>query len=189
MVTTTLSAVPLPQRSRLREQVILHLAGEIVSGQLAAGDALPSEPELAREFGISKVVARECIQEGLAAYGLLRVQHGKRTVVLDQREWNVLAAPVQEAYHAVGASRELTSQLYDVRMILEVAAAGWAAEHASEAHVAELDGLVAEMRAIATESRNLPAFLRIDRTFHDVMGRAAANMVLRRNSYATFTIT
>lgn len=167
-----------PQRFRLREQFVLHLACEIISRRLVPGDSLPSEPELAKEFGISKVVVRECIQE-LAAYGMLHVQHGKRTVVLEQSEWDVLATPVQEAYHALGISRDLTRQLYDVRLVLEISAAGWAAEHATEAHISELDRLVDQMRSIAAESRDLAAFLKADRTFHDVIGRAAANMVLR----------
>jgi DNA-binding FadR family transcriptional regulator len=86
---------------------------------------------------------------------------------------------VQEAYHAVGAARDLTRQLYDVRLVLEISAAGWAAERANDTHVVELEALVAEMRSIASESRNPAAFLRVDRKFHDVIGRVSANMVLR----------
>src|ERR1039457_1044038 len=107
----------LPRRIRLREQLVVELAGEIVAGRLSSGDVLPPEPELAREFGISKVVVRECIQE-LAGYGLLRVQHGKRTTVLEQSEWHVLGRPVQEAYRLAGGAVELTNQAYDVRQVL-----------------------------------------------------------------------
>src|SRR5262249_18682497 len=102
--------VGLPQRMRLREQLVLHLAHEIISGRLKAGEPLPSEPELAREFGISKVVLRETIQE-LASYGLMRVRHGKRTTVLEQSEWDVLARPVQEAFRLAGSAAVLTKQL------------------------------------------------------------------------------
>ena len=52
-----------PRRIRLREQLVLHLAEEIIAGRLAVGETLPAEPELARTFGISKVVLREAIQE------------------------------------------------------------------------------------------------------------------------------
>jgi GntR family transcriptional repressor for pyruvate dehydrogenase complex len=168
----------MPQRVRLREQLVLHLAQEIISGRLAAGEPLPSEPELARTFGISKVVLRETIQE-LASYGMLRVQHGKRTTVLEQSDWTVLAAPVQEAYRLAGSAEDLTKQLYDVRLVLELSAVTLAAEHRSGGHLAELDALVDTMRTIARETRDVPAFLVSDRAFHDVIGRAAANMVLR----------
>jgi GntR family transcriptional regulator, transcriptional repressor for pyruvate dehydrogenase complex len=170
--------IRLPQRIRLREQLVLHLAHEIISGRLAAGEPLPSEPELAREFGISKVVLRETIQE-LASCGLLRVQHGKRTTVLQQSDWNVLAGPVQEAYRLSGNADDLTRQLYDVRLVLELSAVALAAEHSSRDHLSELDGLVDAMREIARKARDVPAFLVSDRAFHDVIGRATGNMVLR----------
>ena len=178
MSAAVATLIPLPQKLRLREQLVLHLAREIVSGRLAAGDPLPSEPELAREFGISKVVLREAIQE-LASCGLLRVQHGKRTTVLQQSDWNVLAGPVQEAYRLSGNAEELTRQLYDVRLVLELSAVALAAEHRSRDQLDELAGLVDAMRAIAAEAKDVPAFLVNDRAFHDVIGRATGNMVLR----------
>jgi DNA-binding FadR family transcriptional regulator len=178
MSAAVATLIPLPQKLRLREQLVLHLANEIVSGRLAAGDPLPSEPELAREFGISKVVLREAIQE-LASCGLLRVQHGKRTIVLQQSDWNVLAGPVQEAYRLSGNAEELTRQLYDVRLMLELSAVALAAEHRSLDQLNELDGLVDAMRDIAVLAKDVPAFLVNDRAFHDVIGRATGNMVLR----------
>jgi DNA-binding FadR family transcriptional regulator len=177
-MSVSAAIIRLPQRVRLREQLVLHLATEIITGRLAAGDPLPAEPELAREFGISKVVLREAIQE-LASYGMLRVQHGKRTTVLEESEWNVLAAPVQEAYRLAGGAEELTKQLYDVRLVLEMSAVALAAEHRSEGHLAEFDSLVDTMRTIARETRDVPAFLVNDRAFHDVIGRATGNMVMR----------
>ncbi len=172
------SSIPLPQKIRLRERLVLHLAHEIISGRLAAGEPLPSEPELAREFGISKVVLREAIQE-LASCGLLRVQHGKRTTVLQQSEWNVLAEPVQQAYGLSGNADQLTRQLYDVRLMLEVSAVALAAENCSQDQLHELDRLVDAMREIAGQAQDVPAFLANDRAFHDVIGRATGNMVLR----------
>jgi DNA-binding FadR family transcriptional regulator len=163
---------------RLREQLVLHLAHDIVSGRLKAGEPLPSEPELAREFGISKVVLRETIQE-LASYGMLRVQHGKRTTVLEQSDWDVLARPVQEAFRLAGSAEVLTKQLYEVRLLLEMSAVALAAEHSGPSHMKELDAHVDDMRTIARETRDVPAFLLSDRAFHDVIARAAGNMVLR----------
>jgi DNA-binding FadR family transcriptional regulator len=167
-----------PQRVRLREQLVLHLAEEIISGRLKVGDSLSAEPELARTFGISKVVLREAIQE-LASHGLLHVQHGKHTKVLGQANWNVLAQPVQVAYRQSGAASDLTKQLYDVRLILELSAVELAAEHRTREELRELNLLVDSMREIARTTRDVPAFLISDRAFHDVIGRATGNMVLR----------
>ena len=167
-----------PRRIRLREQLVLHLAEEIIAGRLAVGETFPAEPELARTFGISKVVLREAIQE-LASHGLLRVQHGKHTKVLEQSFWNVLAQPVQAAYRQSGAASDLTEQLYDVRLILELSAVSLATEHRSRDDLRELDALVESMRVIAKTTRDVSTFLVSDRAFHDVIGRATGNMVLR----------
>jgi len=157
---------------------VLFLAREIVAGRIPPNDALPPELELVRKFGISKVVIRECIQE-LAGYGMIRVQHGKRTVVLDQSEWNVLAPLVQEAYRLAGGAEDMTDQAYDVRLVLEMNAVGLAAERRSASHLDELDALVEAMRSIAMDTREVTEFLVKDRAFHDVVGRATGNMVLR----------
>jgi GntR family transcriptional repressor for pyruvate dehydrogenase complex len=124
------------------------------------------------------VVIRECIQE-LAGYGMIRVQHGKRTVVLDQSEWHVLAPLVQEAYRLAGGAEDMTDQAYEVRLVLEMNAVGLAAEHRSASHLDELDAHVEAMRSIAIDTREVPEFLVKDRAFHDVIGRATGNMVLR----------
>jgi GntR family transcriptional repressor for pyruvate dehydrogenase complex len=168
----------LPRPARLREQLVLHLAQEIVAGRLLPGTTLPPEPRLAQEFGISKVVVRECIQD-LTRYGMLRVQHGKRTIVLEQSEWDVLGPPVQKAFRLVGGAEDLTNQVYDVRLILETNAVALAARHRRANHLSELDALVAAMQSIARETREVPEFLVRDRAFHDVIGRATGNMVMR----------
>src|SRR4029079_16962 len=131
---------------------------EICAGRLAVGETLPAEPELARTFGISKVVLREAIQE-LASHGLLRVQHGKHTQVLEQSFWHVLAQAVQAAYRQSGTASDLTEQLYDVRLVLELSAVSLATEHRIRDDLRELDSLVESMRAIAKTTRDVSTFL------------------------------
>lgn len=78
------------RQNRLHEQLAAHLCREIVSGRLSTGASIPSEPELVRQYGVSKTVVRETIQ-ALAAAGLVRVQHGKRTTVLPESDWDILS--------------------------------------------------------------------------------------------------
>ena len=165
-------------RNRLRDHVVRHLAREIVARRLQPGESLPSTPELALDFGMSRVVVREGIQE-LASYGMVRVQHGKRTVVLDPGQWNVLAPAIQQVYLELGGWPELTGQIFDVRLILEVNASGLAAEHATDEQLATLQRLADLMRAVAGGSGELVEFLRIDREFHETLSQASGNAVLR----------
>ena len=154
---------------------------DIVGGRLEAGESLASEPELAASFGVSKVVVREMVQ-ALAAQGLVRVQQGKRTEVLPESEWDVLAPTVQQAYRDEGRGAELTKQFYEARRVIEANSAASAADRASDDDLADLEKMITEMRDIATGSRELPSFLAVDRRFHDAIGRAAGNTVLRQVS-------
>jgi len=85
-----------PRTAKLYEQITPQIARDIVSRRLPPGATIPSEPQLVATFGVSKTVARETVQV-LEAAGLVRVQHGRRTVVLDEQEWNILSLLIQEA--------------------------------------------------------------------------------------------
>jgi GntR family galactonate operon transcriptional repressor len=166
-------------RTKLSDHVVLHLSREIVRGHLKSGDHLASEPELATMFGISKPVVRESLR-ALASLGLIRVQQGKRTVVQDGSEWNVLDPLVQEAFRAEGRGPELARQLYELRLILETNSASRAAERATPAHLQELGVLAERMKAIATTTYDRDEFLVADRAFHDAVARASGNEALRQ---------
>lgn len=176
--------------SKLSDKIALHVCREIVRGDLKPGDNLASEPELAVWLGVSKPVVRESLRD-LASLGLIRVQHGKRTVVQEQGEWNVLDPMVQEAFRAEGKGVELALQLYELRQILETNSAARAATRATPEQVAELIAMAAHLREIATVTNDPDEFLRVDRIFHDAIGRASGNEALRqviRNVHAFLTV-
>jgi GntR family transcriptional regulator, transcriptional repressor for pyruvate dehydrogenase complex len=165
--------------SKLSDRVALHVAREIVRGDLKPGDRLTSEPELAALLGVSKPVVRESLRD-LASLGLIRVQHGKRTTVQEPSEWNVLDPLLQDAFQLEGRGAELALQLYELRLILETNSAARAAARATPEQVAELSMLAGQLREIAITSADADEFLRIDRAFHDAVARASANEALRQ---------
>src|SRR5439155_15410669 len=159
--------------------VVPHICREIVSGSLPPCSMVPSEPELLASYGVSKTVVRETVQ-ALAALGLVRVQHGKRSVVLPQSEWNILSLPVQEAYRAENLARPLVQELYDVRLVLEPQAARWTAERRSFDHCEELQHLIDVMAdSLQASQDGAGVFLEYDRDFHLAIATASANRVLR----------
>jgi len=176
--------------SKLSDKLAVHFAREIVRGDLAPGQHLRSEPELAAQLGVSKPVIRESLRD-LASLGLIRVQHGKRTTVQEPSEWNVLDPMIQEAFRLEGRGAELALQLYDLRLILEASSAARAAERATPEQIAELTQLAAQLRELATASNDPDAFLHVDRMFHDAVARASANEPLRqviRNVHVFLTV-
>ena len=64
----------------LWQQVYDDVLGEIRSGVLAVDDRLPSEIEMAEQYGVSRDVIRRA-KEDLAGQGWLIVLHGRGTFV------------------------------------------------------------------------------------------------------------
>jgi GntR family transcriptional regulator, galactonate operon transcriptional repressor len=165
--------------TKLHEQLAARLCQEIVSGRLEAGMAIPSEPELVAEHGVSKTVVRETVQ-ALASVGVVRVQHGKRTTVLPESEWNILSRLVQEAYRSEGAAGGLVQELYEVRLVLEPEAARWTAERSLPGELEQISRLVVAMgESLQAPDERVRRFLELDRDFHLAIGSAATNRVLR----------
>ena len=71
-------------RRLVPEDVFDQLLGEVVDGELAAGDSLPSERRLAEVLGVSRPAVREALQR-LSQAGVVEVRHGGNTTVRDFR--------------------------------------------------------------------------------------------------------
>jgi GntR family transcriptional repressor for pyruvate dehydrogenase complex len=174
-------AITLSSRTKVSEDLAVLLAEPLARGELSAGDPLASEVELAETYGVSRPVAREAVQL-LALAGMLHVQHGKRTTVRPEREWNVLSPSVQVAFERAGRGEELRRQLYDVRLVLESACAGLAAEHADDAGRADVSNLVDRTIELARVRGPLAQFLELDHAFHSLVYSLTRNLPLSQIS-------
>jgi len=121
--------------------------------------------ELARLLGVSRPSLREAIRT-LQAVGRVSVQHGTGAWV---------QAP--DAMRRLEATREIgLRELFGMREVLEVPAAGWAAEAAGEEAVAALFGLLDSMRA----TTDFEELRRLDAEFHLRIAELAGNRFLLR---------
>lgn len=75
-LTTSASRTPLPKYHVIKEIML----GQIAEGKWTVGMLIPSEPELCREFGVSRITVRRAISE-LVQDGKLRAVQGKGTFV------------------------------------------------------------------------------------------------------------
>jgi DNA-binding FadR family transcriptional regulator len=75
-------SVPPPKlfRGRVADQIVDDLRRRILSGDLADGELLPSERDLASHYDVSAPTVREAVRV-LAAMGLLNTRNGARTTV------------------------------------------------------------------------------------------------------------
>jgi GntR family transcriptional repressor for pyruvate dehydrogenase complex len=146
------------------------------------GNVFPSAEDIVQRFGVSRTVARETVHT-LSMLGLVLVQHGKRTEVLQPEEWDILSDVVQEALRREGRVGPLLRDLYEFRLLVEPDAARLMAERGSDREVAELARLAQTMSELAeaTEGdRNStdPAFHAADWDFHHLVARASGNSLL-----------
>ena len=104
------------------EQITDQIKGQILSGELAAGDALPSIRLLARELRISVITTKRAYEE-LEREGFVETVPGKGSFVAAQnrellREARLrqveehLAAAVEEARKGAISAEELQEMLY-----------------------------------------------------------------------------
>src|SRR5215813_9254293 len=117
--------------ARLHRDVMNAFVTEIVSGTLPAGSMLPREVDLAERFEVSRGVARETIR-ALEERGLISVKHGKGATVTDSTRWNVFDPDVLAVLLAGSGGDEVLGEYLECRRVLEVEAAGLAAERAGD---------------------------------------------------------
>ena len=124
------------KKQTLAEQVASNLKEAILAGQWQPGEALPTEPELAEAFGVSRAVVRDATRM-LAAKGLVEAQHG-RGVFVTSSQVDAFGEALLLALRREGATVWDVEQ-FEQMVLPEVCALAAAA--ATEEDVAELQML------------------------------------------------
>ena len=169
--------------SRLHRSLLRVFVADIVGGALAAGERLPTETELAQRFDVSRGVARECLRS-LEERGLVSVKHGSGATVLPSTEWDMLNPDVVTALLESDRSSDVLGDYLECRRLLEIEAAGLAAQRATGPHLAALSGALDRMTAAAVGAPGIPSaeeqFHEADVAFHRAVIRATGNLALGR---------
>jgi GntR family transcriptional repressor for pyruvate dehydrogenase complex len=165
---------------RLHREAMLQYVADIVDGRLLPGDALPREVAVAERFGISRGIARECLR-ALEERGLATVKHGSATTVNPREDWDLFDPDVIAASLAGPAAVELLTEYLECRRIVEIDAAGLAAERATPETVAVLDARLADIEAaiaVKPAGAQEAAFHAADVAFHTALVEATGNLAL-----------
>lgn len=157
-------------RQRLGEQVAEHLREMIVEGEIAAGQTLPPERELARQFAVSSTVIREALRT-LGTSGLIEIRHGVGSFVTTPDHWRT-AEPIAML---IRGGRADLRQVVEIRAIIEIEMSGLAAQRHDAATLRALDDALARMAAAAHDP---VANVAADMDFHRALAAAADNPVL-----------
>jgi DNA-binding FadR family transcriptional regulator len=154
---------------KLSDQVARFLMGEIRSGRVKPGDKLPAESKLAATIGVSRTIIREALVR-LEYDGLLESRGGSRTRIAD---------PIKKTAFRIedprAMDKDAIKQIYELRAILEVAAAALAAKKQVPEKLQEMETCIEELnRAVITKNDAFNANLE----FHKLIAQVADNIFL-----------
>lgn len=158
----------------LSEKIVSQISDHLVRGELKPGDKLPSERELAEQFGVSRTVVRDAVKT-LAGRGILRVRHGAGIFVAPERD------------DLVGHWRELSEllplqgtglrDLFELRMTLETRGAEWAAQRRSDHHLERFRSILDDADWHTDDPKIISER---NAQFHVAIAEASQNLVLVR---------
>lgn len=159
---------------RLRGAVAHHLGSAIVGGAIRPGERLTGEIANAAALDVSRSAYREALQV-LAAKGLVESRTKAGTRVLPRSRWNLLDPDVLAWAFSGEPDPGFIRDLFELRAIVEPAAARLAATRREKSDVAALRAALAKMRrhTLATEAGRAA-----DREFHDALLEATHNAAL-----------
>lgn len=155
------------QPARASTNVIAQVREAIMSGRFRTGDRLPTEREMARQFGVSRVTVRDALR-ALEAAGLIEIRvGGQGGPYVREPDPALLAENLRTHLHLQGTT---FAELAEARLALETTAARLAAERATDENLAEMRAAIEEPAPLGT------ATLSVD--FHTALVRAAHNSAL-----------
>jgi DNA-binding FadR family transcriptional regulator len=157
------------------DEVVEAIKDMILDGELAAGDRLPVEKDLADRLGLSRGSLREGVR-ALTAMGVLDTRQGDGTYVTSL-EPDLLLAPLTFVVDLHGGDR--ARHFLAVRRVLECEAAARAAQLMEESSLHQAHRVLdlAE-ELLAAKKLDREALMDADREFHRILSEAAANPVL-----------
>lgn len=156
---------------RLRGAVAHYLGTAIVSGRIAPGERLTGEVANAEALDVSRSAYREAVQV-LTAKGLVESRPKAGTRVLPRSRWNLLDPAVLAWAFAGEPDIGFVRDLFELRAIVEPAAARLAAERREKEDIKAMKDALARMRrhTLATDAGRAA-----DRDFHDALLQATHN--------------
>jgi GntR family transcriptional regulator, transcriptional repressor for pyruvate dehydrogenase complex len=127
---------PVTRRS-VPDEVFDQVLGEVVSGALGPGKALPSERRLAEVLGVSRPAVREALQR-MAQTRLVEVRHGGATTVRDFRRFAGLDLLPSLLVRGGSIDVPVVRSVVEARLLIGPGVAALAAERRDVGHLAHL---------------------------------------------------
>ena len=172
------NVTPLLRGKSAAERLVRQVLDLIRSGNLKAGDRLPSESSLAQAFQVSRPIVREALR-GLAILGIVETRQGGRCFVTDLTVARLMA-PLQ---FVITLDETHLDSLHQARTIIESGLVREAARNITDQAAARLDEMVAAGFTLAGDPLG---FRMLDQEFHQTIYQLGNNpflMVVAQSLY------
>jgi DNA-binding FadR family transcriptional regulator len=162
------------RRSNVVEDIIEKFKLALINGEFRAGQRLPSEPELAEELGVGRSTVREAMKI-LAAVGAVEVRRGDGTYVSD----GLTPAIIDPLLFAVLVEPQDVSDLYELRLMIEIGCNKLAAVKATEEDFARMEAAIQEMETYLSQGgRDSAVLANLNLKFHTAILEATRNPLI-----------
>ncbi|MCP5144806.1 MAG: FadR family transcriptional regulator [Gammaproteobacteria bacterium] len=161
-------------KERIHGSIARQLGVAIVSGKLKPGDTLDNEIDSSEQLEVSRTAYREAVRI-LAAKGLVASRPKLGTRINDRSNWQLLDPDVLSWFFESQPSQDFIVGLFELRMIIEPAAAAFAAERRTQADLAVMREALLNMERFGLADAEGQS---ADRDFHDAILAATRNPVL-----------
>lgn len=160
------------EKTAVARQAVQRITELIVDGTFPPGSRLPPERQLCSLLGVSRSSVREAIG-ALAHMNVLEARHGQGTFVTSLSP-EMLVEPLR---FLLAVDAETLHELFEVRRIVEAAAAAHAAQRMGDEQIARLEELHERLAAAVDDHQE---FVAIDRAMHDLIAAGAGNSLLMK---------
>lgn len=157
------------QRATLPQEIVKAIADLIRRGVWKTGDLLPSEKDLASQFGVGRSTIREAVKS-LAVMGVIESRAGEGSF-LRQPSSETLAGAMM--WGLLLSERNL-DDLLEARILIEVECCSKAAENRSDDVPPRLYRIVEDMK---NHFSDYSRFMALDNDFHVLLARSAGNIL------------
>lgn len=158
-------------KERLHGSIAHQLGVAIASGKHKPGDILSNEIEFSERLQVSRGAYREAVRI-LAAKGLVESRPRVGTRVTEMIRWNLLDPDVLAWFFESEPAREVVEGLFELRMIVEPAAAALAARRRTDEQVEVMRAALNDMERLTLKTEAGQA---ADRDFHQAVLAATCN--------------
>lgn len=170
--------LPKVIKASLTDQVVDVLYQKISSGELKAGEKLPSESELSEQLGVARPTVREALNRLI---GLGLIERGVYTCIVAESSKFAIRANLVPILLEDWETRDL----FEARRMIECNLVSLAALKASPDDICELMHINDKLRV---EDLTVQEYWDYDNQFHRCIAKAASNSVMQTVSDIIFSM-